>query len=45
MPEITVSEKLYEKLETEAAGGEIEDTLWEMVGSYQRAQHPESEGS
>lgn len=43
MPELTVSQDLYSQLESEASDGDIEAALWEMVGTYRRANNPESE--
>lgn len=43
MPRIEVSENLYRQLESETADGEINDTLWKMVGSYRRTNNPESD--
>ncbi len=44
MPEITVSEELYEQLEAESTE-EIDETLWKMVGSYRRTHNPEADAS
>ena len=38
MPEITVSDRLYEKLE-EQTEEEIEDALWDMMHQTQRGYH------
>jgi len=43
MPRIEVSENLYRQLESETTDGEINDTLWKMVGSYRRTNNPESD--
>gem|GEM_PF-415439 len=43
MPEITVSDDLYRQLEAESRDTDVTDTLWEMVGSYRRANNPESD--
>jgi hypothetical protein len=43
MPQITVSDDLYRQLEAESLDTEINDTLWKMVGSYRRANNPESD--
>jgi len=43
MPEITVSDDLYRQLEAESLDSDISDTLWKMVGSYRRANNPESD--
>ena len=43
MPQITVSDDLYRQLETESTDTEISETLWKMVGSYRRANNPESD--
>lgn len=39
MPEITVSESLYQKLEN-AADEDIEKVLWEMTYLFQRSNDP-----
>lgn len=36
MPEITVSEALYEKLEESASDEDLEPALWEMVYRFRR---------
>ena len=36
MPEITVSDTLYDKLEEAAHGEDMEPALWEMVYRFQR---------
>lgn len=36
MPEITVSDALYEKLEEAATDEDMEPALWEMVYRFQR---------
>ncbi|MFB6293149.1 MAG: hypothetical protein ABEH60_02670 [Halonotius sp.] len=43
MPEITVSDDLYRQLEAESRDKDMSDILWEMVGSYRRANNPESD--
>ena len=43
MPQITVSDDLYRQLEAESLDTEISETLWKMVGSYRRANNPESD--
>ena len=43
MPRIDVPENLYRQIETEANGGDINETLWKMVGSYRRAANPQAE--
>ncbi|WP_436927083.1 hypothetical protein [Halosimplex amylolyticum] len=43
MPEITVSEDLYRQIETECSDGDVDKTLWKMVGSYRRANNPEAD--
>jgi len=45
MPEITVSQELYSQLEAESADGDVDDALWRMVGTYRRANNPESDAS
>ena len=42
MPELTVSNDLYRQIESEATDRDIEETLWEMVGTYRRQHNPES---
>lgn len=42
MPEITVSQDLYDQIEAESDDGEMEATLWEMVGTYRRRNNPEA---
>lgn len=39
MPEITVSESLYRKLES-TAEDDIEDALWEMTYLFERGNNP-----
>jgi hypothetical protein len=41
MPEITVSEKLYRQLQSEADGEELDQALWKMVGTYRRERNPQ----
>lgn len=36
MPEITVSDHLYEKLDQAAVDGDLEPTMWEMVYRFER---------
>ncbi|MFC6861909.1 MULTISPECIES: hypothetical protein [Haloarcula] len=43
MPRIDVPENLYRQLENEANGGDLNDTLWKMVGSYRRTNNPEAD--
>jgi hypothetical protein len=43
MPEITVSEELYSQIEAESAGGDMNETLWKMVGNYRRQNNPEAD--
>ncbi|WP_197428486.1 hypothetical protein [Halapricum sp. CBA1109] len=43
MPQIGVSDDLYEQIRAESAGEEMEATLWEMVGSYRRQNNPEAD--
>lgn len=43
VPEITVSEELYNQIEAESAGGDINETLWKMVGNYRRQNNPEAD--
>lgn len=43
MPEITVSHDLYQQIDAEAPDKDVEETLWEMVGTYRRANNPESD--
>lgn len=45
MPEISVSEELYEQLKAAGSTDEIEETLWQMLGSYQRQNNPQSDTS
>jgi hypothetical protein len=40
MPDIRVSEDLYRQIEDEADGGDIEATMWRMVGKYRRGNNP-----
>jgi hypothetical protein len=40
MPEITVSEDLYRQIQSAADGDDIDRTMWRMVYSYQRGNHP-----
>ncbi|GAA0670674.1 phosphohydrolase [Natronoarchaeum mannanilyticum] len=40
MPEITVSDSLYQQIEDAADGGEVEDAMWEMVYLLQRTNDP-----
>lgn len=43
MPEITVSKELYDQIEAESAGEDIDETLWKMVGNYRRLTNPEAD--
>ncbi|MFB6140378.1 MAG: hypothetical protein ABEJ26_08090 [Halosimplex sp.] len=43
MPDITVSEDLYRQIQTESVDGDVDKTLWKMVGAYRRANNPESD--
>lgn len=43
MPELTISEDLYEQLEKEADGEDIEEVLWEMTAAYRRENNTESD--
>lgn len=45
MPEITVSQELYSQIEAESSDGDVDDALWKMVGTYRRANNPESDAS
>ncbi len=45
MPEITVSDELYNQIAAETAGEDIDAALWKMVGSYRRANNPEADAS
>ena len=38
MPEIDVSDALYDKLEQAARGDDLEPALWEMVYRFERGQ-------
>lgn len=40
MPEITVSESLYRKLEDATDGRDTEDAMWEMVHKFERVRNP-----
>ena len=40
MPEITVSDSLYQQLEDAADGKEVEDAMWEAVYLLQRGEDP-----
>lgn len=40
MPEITVSDSLYEQINEAADGEELEDAMWEMVYLLQRGDDP-----
>ncbi|WP_135821042.1 phosphohydrolase [Halostella litorea] len=40
MPEITVSDSLYNKLEEAAQDNELDDALWEMVYLFERGNNP-----
>lgn len=42
MPRITVSEELHRQIQS-ASDKDMENTLWEMVGSYRRMNTPESD--
>jgi hypothetical protein len=41
MPEISVSDKLYSQLQTEADGEELDQALWKMVAAYRRGENPQ----
>lgn len=43
MPELAISEELYQQIEAETDDGDIEETLWKMIGMYRRARNPEAE--
>jgi hypothetical protein len=43
MPQLTVSQDLYRQIELEAGDGDIDEVLWEMVGSYRRENNPEAD--
>jgi len=43
MPELTVSDELYQQIETAADEKDVEETLWEMVGMYRRINNPEAD--
>jgi hypothetical protein len=43
MPEIAISEELYQQIEAETDDEDIEETLWKMIGMYRRARNPEAE--
>lgn len=43
MPELTISDELYDQLKAEAEDGDIEETIWKMVGMYRRAHNPEAD--
>lgn len=43
MPKITISDDLYRQLKSESTETDISDTLWKMVGTYRRANNPESD--
>jgi hypothetical protein len=43
MPQIQVSEDLYEQIRAESSEEEMEETLWEMVGTYRRRTNPEAD--
>ncbi|WP_331235656.1 phosphohydrolase [Natronorarus salvus] len=40
MPQIDVSDSLYEQLETAADGDDIENALWQMTYLFQRGNDP-----
>jgi len=40
MPEIQVSDSLYDKLEEASQDGEMDDALWEMVYLFERGNNP-----
>ncbi|NHN47157.1 phosphohydrolase [Halostella sp. JP-L12] len=40
MPEITVSEHLYEKLEEAAQDSDMDQALWQMVYLHERGNNP-----
>lgn len=40
MPEITVSESLYDQLENAADEDDLESALWEMTYLFQRGNDP-----
>jgi hypothetical protein len=45
MPEITVSEELYNQIAAESSADDMEEGLWKMVGNYRRANNPEADAS
>ena len=43
MPRIDVPENLYRQIESETTDGDLNDTLWKMVGTYRRTNNPEAD--
>jgi len=40
MPQITVSDSLYRKLEESTDGRDMEEAMWQMVYLFDRGQNP-----
>lgn len=43
MPEITISKELYDQIQDESSSGDIEETVWKMLGSYRRMHNPQAD--
>lgn len=43
MPEITISEELYQQIKAESSTDDIDETLWKMLGSYRRMHNPQAD--